>query len=156
MTSRRYLAAPFGLAMVGAAAVGADVRGLVALAVALLAIVAGLYLRAAATAAVLATVGAVALGGPQPMLAAVSGVCATAYLVLTHAAVTRPTAIAITGFAAVGVLATTVPAGLPWLPLLAPLAVVLAVAVVLSPFLDIPQPAGTGAATTKSGDTTPE
>lgn len=135
MTSRRFLAASFGAAMAGAAAVGADARGLIAVAVAVIAVLAGLYLRAAATAAVLATVCAVALSGPQPMLAAASGVCAAAYLVLTHAAVTRPTAVAIAGFAAVGVVATTAPAGLPWLPLLAPVAVVLAVGVALSPFV---------------------
>jgi hypothetical protein len=70
------------------------------------------------------------------VLAAVSGVCATAYLVLTYAALTRSTAVGIAGFAAVGVLATTVPAGLPWLPLLAPAAVVVAVGVALGPFLE--------------------
>jgi hypothetical protein len=135
MTSRRLLAAAFGVVMAGAAAVGADARGLVAVAVALIAVVAGLYLRVAATAAVLATICAIALTGPQPMLAAVSGVCGTAYLVLTHAAVTRPTAVGIAGFAAVGILATTVPAGLPWLPLLAPVAVVIIIGVALSPFV---------------------
>jgi len=135
MTSRRLLAAGFGIAMTGVAAVDADARGLVAVVVALIAVVAGLFLRAAATAAVLAVICAVALADPQPTLAAVSGVCAAAYLVLNHAAVTRPTAAGIAGFAVVGVLATTVPAGLPWLPLLAPIAVVLAIAVALSPFL---------------------
>jgi hypothetical protein len=136
MTSRRLLAAAFAVVMAGAATVGADPRGLVAVAVALVAVVAGLFLRAAATVAVLAAICAVALTGPQPVLAAVSGVCATAYLVLTHAALTRPTAVGIAGFAAVGVLATMVPAGLPWLPLLGPAAVVVAVGVALSPFLD--------------------
>lgn len=121
--------------MAGAAAVGADSWALIAVAVAVAAVLTGLYLRSAATVAVLATVCAVALTDPQPILAAVSGVCATTYLVLMHAAVTRPTALAITGFAAVGALATTVPAGLPWLPLLAPVAVVLAVGVALSPFV---------------------
>jgi hypothetical protein len=139
MTSRRLLAAAFGVVMAGAATVNADARGMVAVAVALIAVVAGLFLRAAASAAVLATICAIALSGPQSMLAGVSGVCATAYLVLTYAPVTRPTAVGIVGFAAAGVLATTVPAGLPWLPLLAPLAVVLAIAVAMSPFLDSEQ-----------------
>lgn len=134
MTSQRLAAAAFGVAMAGAVAVGADQWGLIAVAVALIAVPAGLYLRAAATAAVLVVVGAVALSPSQPMLAAVSGVCATAYLVLTHAAITRPTAIGIVGFAAIGVLATAVPAGLPWLALLAPVAAVVAVGVALGPF----------------------
>jgi hypothetical protein len=135
MTPRRLLAAGFGVVMAGAAAVGADTRGLIAVAVALIAVLAGLYLRVAATAAVLAVICAIALTGPQPMPAAVSGVCAATYLVLVHATVTRPTAVGIAGFAAVGILATTLPSGLSWLPLLAPVAVVAAVGVALSPFL---------------------
>ncbi len=134
MTARRLLAAGFGIVMAGAAAVGADGRALVAVTVALIAVPAGLYLRVAATVAVLAVICAIALTGPQPMLAAVSGVCAAAYLVLVHSTVTRPTAVGIAGFAAVGILATTLPSGLSWLPLLAPVAVVAAVGVVLSPF----------------------
>jgi hypothetical protein len=137
MTSGRLLAAAFGVVMAGAAAVGADPRGLLAVGLAVVAVLAGLYLRIAATAAVLAVICAIALTGPQPMLAAVSGVCAAAYLVLTHAAVTRPTAAGIAGFAMIGILATTVPAGLPWLPLLAPVAVVVAIGVALGPFLDV-------------------
>jgi len=61
---------PFGVAMAGAAAVGADARGLVAVAVALIAVLAGLYLRVAATVAVLAVIGVIALasllGKPIP------------------------------------------------------------------------------------------
>ena len=121
--------------MAGSAAVGADARGLTAVAVAVIAVVAGLYLRVAATVAVLAAICAVALAGPQPALAALAGVCAAAYLVLTHAAVTRPTAVGIAGFAAVGVLATTVPADVPWLPLLGPVAVVAVIGLALSPFV---------------------
>ncbi|WP_052960288.1 hypothetical protein [Mycobacterium sp. EPa45] len=153
---RRLVAAPFGVAMTAAAAVGADSRGLAAAGVALIAILVGLYVRAAATAAVLSVVCAVALTAPHPMLAAASGVCATAYLVLMYAPLNRATAIAIAGFAVAGALATTVGVGVPWLPLLAPVAVVAAVGVALSPFVDIPQAARTGTVATTSGDTTPE
>lgn len=156
MTSRRLVAALFGVAMTAAATVGADNRGLAVATVALVAIVAGLYVRVAATVAVLSAVCAIALMQPHPLLAAASGVCATAYLVLTYATLTRATAVGIAGFAVVGALATMVPAGLPWLPVLAPVAVVAAVGVALSPFVDIPQAARTGAAATTSGDTTAE
>ncbi len=156
MTPQRLLAALFGVAMTAAAAVGAGTPGLAAAAVALIAVLAGLYLRAAATAAVLAAVCAVTLTEPHPMLAAASGVCATAYLVLTYATLTRPTAFGIIGFAAAGVLATTAPVELSWLPLLAPVAVVAAVGIALSPFFDIPQPTATGSAATTSGATTGE
>lgn len=120
--------------MAGSAAVGADTRGLAAVAVALIAVLAGLYLRVAATAAVLAVICAVALTDQQPALAALTGVCAAAYLVLTHFAMTRPTAVGIAGFAVVGVLATALPAGLSWLPLLAPVTVVAVIGLALSPF----------------------
>lgn len=156
MTGRRLVAALFAMAMTAAAAQSADYRGLAPAAVALIAILAGLYLRAAATVAVLAVMAALLLTEPHPMLAATSGVCAAAYLVLTYATLTRATAVGIAGFAAVGVLAVTVPADLPWLPLVAPVAVVVAVGVALSPFVDIPQAALTGSAATTSGDTTPE
>ncbi|BBX07780.1 hypothetical protein [Mycolicibacterium aichiense] len=156
MTVRRLVAALFGLAMIAAASVGADTRTLAAAAVALIAVLAGLYVPAAATPAVLAAMAALVLTEPHPMLAATSGVCAAAYLVLTYAVLTRATAAGIAGFAAAGALATTVPVDLPWLPLLAPVAAVVAVAVVLSPYVDIPQAARTGPAATTPGDTTPE
>ena len=134
MTARRLLAAAFGTTMTGAAALGSDGAGLFAAAIALIAVLAGLCLRPAATVAVLAAACAVALADPRPTLAAVAGVCAAAYLVLMHAPITRPTAVGIVGFAVAGVVATTLPAGLPWLPLAAPVAVVLAVGVALGPF----------------------
>lgn len=153
----RLLAVPFGVVMAGAAAVGADARGLIAVTVAVLAVTAAVFLRVAATAAVLAVIGALAVSDPQPMLAAVSGVCAAAYLVLTHTTVTKPTAAGIAGFAAVGVLATTVPADIAWLPLLAPVAAVAVIGVALGPFLRAEdQPTGSGAAAATSGATTSE
>ncbi|WP_233209324.1 hypothetical protein [Mycobacterium sp. ENV421] len=134
MTVRRLVAASFAVAMTAATAVGADTRWLAAAAVALIAIIVGLFVRAAATVAVLAATAAIVLTGPHPMLAATSGVCAAAYLVLTYATLTRVTAIGIAGFAAAGALAAAVPVDLPWLPLLAPVAVVAVVGLALSPF----------------------
>ncbi|WP_431240145.1 hypothetical protein ACQ86B_11805 [Mycolicibacterium aichiense] len=134
MTVRRLVAASFAVAMTAATAVEADTRWLAAAAVALIAIIAGLFVRAAATVAVLAATAAIVLTEPHPMLAATSGVCAAAYLVLTYATLTRVTAIGIAGFAAAGALAVAVPVDLPWLPLLAPVAVVAVVGLALSPF----------------------
>ena len=135
MTLNRFVSAGFGAVMVGAAAV--DTRGpaLIAAAAAAVAVLAGLYLRAAATAAVLAVVCAIALSEPQPMLAALSGLSAAAYLVLRHATITRPTVIGLVGFTAVGVVATTAgTAGLSWLPLLAPVAAVVLFLLLTAPF----------------------
>lgn len=137
MTSRRLVAALFGVAMTATAAVGADNLGLVAVTAALIAILVGLYVRGTAPVAVLGAVCAVALTQPHPMVAAASGVCAAAYLVLTHAPLTRATAGGVAGFAAVGALATMVPASVPWLPLVGPLLVVAVVGVALRPFVDV-------------------
>ena len=135
MKPNRFVSAPFGMLMIAAAALGADARALTAVAVAAVAVVVGLYLRVAATAAVLAAMCAIAMAEPQPWLAALSGLSAAAYLVLTHANMTRPTVFGLIGFAAIGIVATTVSAGLGWLALLAPVAAVVVFAVLLGPFL---------------------
>jgi hypothetical protein len=122
---------------VGAAAVAVDAHGpaLVAATIAGVAVLAGLYLRLAATAAVLAVVCAIALSEPQPLLAALSGLSAAAYLVLRYTTMTRPTVIGLVGFTAVGVVATTAgTAGLSWLPLLAPVAAVVPFLLMTGPF----------------------
>lgn len=134
MKPNRFVSAPFGMLMTAAAAVDAAGPALIAVAIAAVAVVAGLYLRAAATAAVLAAVSAIAMSEPQPLLAALSGLSAAAYLVLRHATMTRPTVIGLIGFAAVGIIATTVPASSAWLPLLAPVAAVVVFAVLIGPF----------------------
>ena len=136
MTGDRLISAAFGVVMAAAAAVDAGGPGLVAAALAGVAVLAGLYLRAAATVAVLATVSAIALAEPQPLLAAVSGVAGAAYLVLRHTTMTRPTVVGLVGFGAVGVVATAVPAGWSWLPLAAPVAVLLIFLVSIGPFVD--------------------
>lgn len=134
MTLNRFVSAAFGMLMAAAAAVDAGGPGLVAAASAGVAVVAGLYLRAAATGAVLAATCAIALSEPQPLLAAVSGLSAAAYLVLRYATMTRPTVIGLVGFAVVGIIATMAPAGWPWLPLLAPVAAVVVFLVLMGPF----------------------
>jgi len=111
---------------------------LVLAAVAVAALVAGLVIRLAATLAVVAVVGALALSEPSPVVAAIAGLAATAYLVVRHAdgtdaasALTVPTVLAALGLSAVTVLGATVPLALPWVPLVAPLAVVAAYVIVL-------------------------
>jgi hypothetical protein len=130
MTANRVLASAFGLLMVAAVAVQADPRALVVAVLAAVAVVLSVRLAWAATVAVLACIAAMALSEPNPMLATLAGVAAVGYLALCHAgaraAFTRPTLVAVLGSAAVGLVATAVPAELPWAPLLAPF-VVLAV-----------------------------
>ena len=131
----RAVSTAFGLVMVASAAVQADGPGLVAAVVAAAAVLAGSVFRPAATIAVLATVAVIVLADAPPVLTATSGLCAAAYLVLRHtAAVTSPTVLGAVGFTAVGLAAASLPIQLPWVPLLAPLAVLVLYVLVTRPF----------------------
>jgi hypothetical protein len=131
----------FGLLMVTAAAVHTDRAGVVAIGVAVVALLAGLRYRGAATLSVLSVIAAIVLSVPPPLFAALSGLSAAAYLVIRHAAgagvvtTTRPTVIAMVTFTLIGIGATSVPLHLPWLPLVAPPAVVVMFLLAAWPFL---------------------
>lgn len=137
----RFISPAFGLLMVAVS--GAGLHHGPAIAAAMLAVVAvaaGMVFRPAATLAVLLTISVLALSDPSPVLAAVSGLFATGYLVLRHAVagmvpVSPPTIIAALGFMFVGLAATSFPLQLPWLPLLAPLAVLGIYLLATRPFL---------------------
>ena len=129
------LSAAFGLVMIAASVVAADGAALVAASVAAAAVLAGTVFRPAASLAVLITVAVIVLGDAPSMLAALSGLCAAGYLVLRHTtAVTAPTVVGAVGFTTAGLAAASLPIELPWAPLLAPLAVVVAYVLVIRPF----------------------
>jgi hypothetical protein len=131
----RTVSTAFGLVMVASAAVQADTTGLVAAVVAAAAVLAGSVFRPAATMAVLVTVAVLVLADAPPLLTATCGLCAAAYLVLRHTAtMTSPTVIGAVGLTAAGLAAVSLPIELPWVPLLAPLAVLLIYVVVTRPF----------------------
>jgi hypothetical protein len=117
-----------GILMTAATGVAAHGVAFIAGALAVLAVVAGTLFRPAATLAVVLTVITIVLADPSPLLAALSGASATAYLVLRHAVgsprglvtATQPTMIAATSFTLAGLIATSFPLQLPWVPLLAP------------------------------------
>ena len=141
----RLLSLAFGLLMVAAATLASGGPALVLAAVAVAALLVGLVIRLAATLAVVAVVGALALSEPSPVVAAIAGLSATAYLVVRHAdgtdaasALTVPTVLAALGLSAVTVLGATVPLALPWVPLVAPLAVVAAYVIVLDRYAGNP------------------
>lgn len=131
----------FGLLMVTAAAINTDRAGAVAIGVAVVALLVGLRYPAAATLSVLSVIAAIVLSVPPPLFAALSGQSAAAYLVIRHAAeagvvtTTRPTVIAMVTFTVIGIGATSVPLHVPWLPLVAPPAVVLMFLLAAWPFL---------------------
>lgn len=135
----RGLSLAFGLLMVAAGALRADQPALVASAVGTVAVIVGLRFVAAATLAVVATIVALALSEPSPVLAAVAGLAAVCYLVLLHAtrgsAMTMPTAVGAVGLSTVVVLGTALPMSLPWIPLAAPFVVLLIFAIVVVPLI---------------------
>lgn len=137
----RFFSLVFGLLMAAAAAVGSQGPALAAAAGAVLAVGLGTVFRSAATVAVLLTVTVIVASDPSHVLAALSGLCAAAYLVCRHASgdvVTGswPTIIAAVGFTFIGLVATSFPLQVPWLPLVAPLAVLAIYVLATRPFLN--------------------
>jgi hypothetical protein len=137
------LSAAFGFLMVAAVGIGSHGPALVAATAAVVAVVAGTLFRPVATLAVLLTVAVIVLSDPAATPAAVSGLAAAVYLVLRHAAgggtglegVSAATVVGAVGFAFAGLAATAFPLQLPWLPLLAPLAVFAVYLLATRPFL---------------------
>ena len=131
----RGVSTAFGLVMVASAGAQADRSGVIAAVAAAAAVLVGSVFRPAATIAVLLTVSVIVLADAPAVLTATSGLCAAGYLVLRHtAAVTAPTVVGAVGFTAAGLAAASLPIQLPWVPLLAPLAVLVLYVVVTRPF----------------------
>jgi len=132
-----------GLLMVAAAGVGTHGTARVMAVSALVAVTTAVLVRQVATIAVLLTVAVIAVTGPAAIVAAVAGLSAAVYLVLRHGAasgigldsVSVATLASILGFTLSGLVATTFPLQLPWLPLLAPLAVFAIYLLATRPFL---------------------
>jgi hypothetical protein len=129
--------------MVGLVAVGSDGLAAAAGIVALIAVGVGMAFRPAATVAVLLAVATIVLSDPPYVLTALSGLCAAAYLVCRYAAGpltsvvigSWPTVVAAGGFTFAGLVATSFPLQLPWLPLAAPLGALAIYVLATRPFL---------------------
>jgi hypothetical protein len=138
----RTLSMAFGLLMVAAAAVGTRGPSLAVVAVAVAAVLLGARVAAAVTVAVGCTVLLIVLTDPPPVVAALAGLGATAYLLLRHTphaeeSVSWPTVACVVGLSAVGMTAVLIPADVAWLPLVAPVAVLAVYVVVTRPFLPL-------------------
>lgn len=139
----QLLSTACGLLMVAAAGVGTHGPARLAAVSALIAVMAAAVFRPVATLAVLLTVAVIALTSPPAAVAAVAGLSAAVYLVLRHGAasgigldsVSAATLVAAVGFTLAGLVATAFPLQLPWLPLLAPLAVFAIYLLATRPFL---------------------
>jgi hypothetical protein len=125
------LSTAFGLMMAAAAGVQTAGNALVVAIAAVVAVLGGIVFRVSATVAVLLAAAAIVLSDAPPLLAALTGLSAAGYLVLRYTeagsfgviGASAPALLAALGFTFVGVLAASFPFELPWLPLLAPLAV---------------------------------
>ena len=135
LAAARAISTAFGLLMVAAAAMGADRPALVGAVLAAVAVLAGNIFRPMATLAVLIDVAVLVLADAPPMLTALSGLCAAAYLVLRHTStVTAPTVMGGVGFAIAGLATASIPVQLPWVPLVAPVAVLAVYVLATRPF----------------------
>lgn len=131
----RVLSAAFGFVMVAAAVVAADAAALLTAGIAAAAVLVGTVFRPAATLAVLCAAAVIVVADAPAMLAALSGLAAAGYLVLRHTvAATAPTVVGAVAFTAAALGAVTLPLAVPWLPVLAPPAVVVAYVLVIRPF----------------------
>lgn len=132
-----------GLLMVAAAGIGTHGPARIIALAAVLVVAAAVVLRPLATVAVLLTVLVIATTSPTGVVAAVAGLSAAVYLMLRHAAasgvgldsVSGASLVAALGFTFAGLVATAFPLQLPWLPLLAPLAVFAIYLLATRPFL---------------------
>jgi hypothetical protein len=131
-----------GLLMVAAVGVGTPGPARVIAVCALCAVAVAILVRPVATLAVLLTVLVIAITGPSAVVAAVAGLSAAVYLMLRHASsgagldsLSAATLTSALGFTLAGLVATAFPLQLPWLPLLAPLAVFAVYLVATRPFL---------------------
>ncbi|OBF65486.1 hypothetical protein A5753_08175 [Mycobacterium sp. 852002-51971_SCH5477799-a] len=133
----------FGLLMVGLAADGWRGSPVAAWVAALIAVAVGIVFRSAATVAVLLATVTAMLSDPSVIFVALSGLCAAAYLVCRHAVGAStpvvlnswPTAAGAVGFTFAGLVATSFPLQLPWLPLVAPLGALVIYLLAIRPFM---------------------
>lgn len=131
---RALLPVAFGVLMAGAAAYRASGPALVVPVLAVVAVVASAWLRPAGTVAVVLVVAAIVMAPSAPLHTVLAGLAAAVYLVLLHADPTVPTMVFAVGFGAVAAVVAVLPVGVPWLPLIAPLALLAGYLLALRPF----------------------
>lgn len=129
----------FGVLMVAAVGHRADGPALVIAMAALVAVTVSVWWWPAAVVAVVLTVSVVALASSAPMSTALAGLAAAAYLVLRHndGRATPPTMVAAVAFALTATAVVALPMDIPWLPLAAPVALLVCYVLTLRPFSDL-------------------
>jgi hypothetical protein len=141
LSVHRGLSPAFGMLMVAATEPQTHWPALWTGGLAIAAVLFGVRFRSATTLAVLLTALALALSPPSPMLTVLSGICATAYLVMRHVSVpnsatpTKATAVTALSFGLAGAVITVFPLDVGWLPLIAPFGLLGAFAIATQPYV---------------------
>jgi hypothetical protein len=133
MKPRAAIAAACGLLMAAAALLGAPMVAVPLVVAAAFLALAGLRFRWATSAAVPAIAGTLALSNATALAAVAAGIAATVYLLSVHTINQPPGVVPATpsvlgaalGFGAAALLASTLPGGHTWWPVIAPVTVVL-------------------------------
>lgn len=128
-----------GLLMVAAALPDAPPPATIVAVAAAILVVASMRWRVAALGAVQLGLAALVIGDPAPVAAVLSGFAATVFLLGAYATravepLRSVSLLAAAGFAAAVLAVGVVPADVAWLPVLAPILVLLAFAIVLLPY----------------------
>lgn len=137
--AERAIPVAVGLLMVAATVPEAPQAALVAAAISGLLVVVGSRYETAAVPAVLATLAALVIGYPSATMAALSGTAAAIYVLTTArlATLTRPSVIGAVVCTGIALVAASIPIAVAWLPLLAPIAIVLLFAGLARPFRSV-------------------
>lgn len=135
---KALLSSVFGVLMVAAVGYRADGPALLTAVAALAAVTVSVWWRPAAVVAVVLTVSAVVLAPSAPMSTALAGLAAAAYLVLRHndGRATPATTVAAVAFALTATAVVALPVNIPWVPLAAPVALLVGYVLALWPFSD--------------------
>jgi hypothetical protein len=143
-----------GLMMVAATVPDAPVFGLIATGIATALVLGSVWSRTAATGAVVATIVALAVDNPSLLLAAVSGLSAILFLLLSFGGASL---VSLTGallFTGVTMLVSLAPVELPWVPVAAPVVVVALFAVAVWPYASVSTTSARAGASSRSGTVT--
>jgi hypothetical protein len=141
MKLQSAVASASGLLMAGAALRGVPTVAVPLVVAAAVLALAGLRFRLAASAAVPAIAGALALGNVTALVALVAGIAGAIYLLSVHAIDLPPDVVpatpsvlgAMLGFGAAALLVSALPGGQAWWPVIAPVTVVLIYVVAVRP-----------------------
>lgn len=143
-----------GLMMVAATVPDAPMIAWIASGISAVLVLASAFSRTAATGAIVVAIVALALSNPPLLLAAIAGLSAILFLLLSFG---RAGLVSLTGallFTGVAMLVSLAPVELPWVPVVAPVVVVALFAVAVWPYASVTTTSARAGASSRSGTVT--